>query len=132
MDWGIAQEYCWDQGGYLAEIMSREEESLLDKLLIEGTSYWIGFYQISVMKVFQIKTNKFFKSALGVYRWEESHKEAEYTYWAPANEPNGGTGSNCILKTYMNEHPGWHDFVCSDSNHGDGYGEQHALCQILK
>ena len=47
MDWGVAQEYCWGLGGYLAEIMSRDEEDLLDTFLIEGTSYWIGLTDLS-------------------------------------------------------------------------------------
>ena len=33
--------------GYLAEIMSSEEENLLDKYLIEGTSYWLGLADLS-------------------------------------------------------------------------------------
>ena len=47
MDWGIAQEYCWGHGGYLAEILSRDEEDLLDKFLIGGTSYWLGLTDLS-------------------------------------------------------------------------------------
>ena len=34
MNWGIAQEYCWGKGGYLAEIMSRDEEDLLDGTIL--------------------------------------------------------------------------------------------------
>ena len=36
------QEYCWGIGGFLAEIMSQEEEAFLDSFLIEGISYWVG------------------------------------------------------------------------------------------
>ena len=39
---GEAKEYCWSIGGYLAEIITEEEESLLDNYLISGISYWIG------------------------------------------------------------------------------------------
>ena len=58
MDWGTAQEvglnfrfmfnfendfqFCWEQGGYLAEIMSAQEEILLDTFLVEGITYWLG------------------------------------------------------------------------------------------
>ena len=42
MNWGTAQEYCWGHGGYLAEIMSKDEEDLLETFLIEGTTYWLG------------------------------------------------------------------------------------------
>ena len=47
MDWGVSQEYCWGKGANLAEIMSREEETLLDTFLIKGTSYWIGLTDMS-------------------------------------------------------------------------------------
>ena len=36
------QEYCWGIGGYLAEILSAEEEAFLDSFLLEGISYWTG------------------------------------------------------------------------------------------
>ena len=42
MNWGEAKRYCLGQGGYLAEIMSREEEELLDTYLVAGISYWLG------------------------------------------------------------------------------------------
>ena len=38
----IYLQYCWDQGGYLAEITSAEEEALIDTFLIDGTSFWLG------------------------------------------------------------------------------------------
>ena len=44
MNWGEAQRYCWGIGGHLAEILSREEEELLDTFLIGGTSYWLGLH----------------------------------------------------------------------------------------
>ena len=47
MDWGIAQEYCWGIGSYLAEIMAAEEETLLDTFLIKGTQYWLGLSDLS-------------------------------------------------------------------------------------
>ena len=36
MSWDEAQRYCWGVGGHLAEIMSREEEELLDTFLVGG------------------------------------------------------------------------------------------------
>ena len=41
-------QYCWEQGGYLAEITSKEEEDLIDTLLIDGIHYWIGLTDIFV------------------------------------------------------------------------------------
>ena len=47
MNWGMAQEYCWGQGGYLAEIMSQNEENLLETFLVEGATYWLGLTDFS-------------------------------------------------------------------------------------
>ena len=42
MNWADAQIYCRETGGFLAEILSKEEEILLDTFLIDGISYWLG------------------------------------------------------------------------------------------
>ena len=42
MNWADAERYCRKIGGFLAEIMSEEDEFLLDNFLIGGTSYWLG------------------------------------------------------------------------------------------
>ena len=42
MNWTDSRDYCRGQGGYLAEIMSKEEETLLDTFLVTGYDYWIG------------------------------------------------------------------------------------------
>ena len=42
MNWADAQIYCRETGGFLAEILSKEEEILLDTFLIGGKSYWLG------------------------------------------------------------------------------------------
>ena len=62
MNWGVAQEYCWSTGGYLAEIMSRNEEDLLDTFLIEGTSYWLGLTDLSREGSIRILDLQMFKS----------------------------------------------------------------------
>ena len=67
---------------------------------------------------------------IGVYRWEESHMEAEYTNWAP-NQPNESSDQNCVWKTYFHDLPGWHDAHCPWTSFR-GYGEIHALCQTAK
>ena len=40
-------QYCWSEGGYLAEILDVQEEILLDTFLIEGTSYWLGLSDLA-------------------------------------------------------------------------------------
>ena len=42
------QQFCWDQGGYLVEITSAEEEALLDSLYGFGHIYWIGLSDLDV------------------------------------------------------------------------------------
>merc|ERR1712062_718716 len=99
-----------------AEIMSVQEELLLDTFLIEGTTYWLALTDLAHE---------------GTYRWQESHSVADYVNWAP-NEPSGSTDTNCIWKTYYPAYTGWHDAGCSSSSY-DGYGqEMHALCETAK
>ena len=42
MNWFTAQQFCWDNGGYLAEIFSAEEEARIESFLPCDLSYWIG------------------------------------------------------------------------------------------
>ena len=42
LTWYDAQYYCFAQGGFLAEIMSGAEETLLDSFLSEAGTYWLG------------------------------------------------------------------------------------------
>ena len=60
---------------------------------------------------------------------------ANYTNWAKGQtngQPNGNDAQNCVWKTYQKQYPGWHDAYCTDTNYANGYGEQHALCQMKK
>jgi len=112
MNWGEAKRYCLGQGGHLAEIMSREQENLLDTFLIEGISYWLGLTTEHKLK-------------LGV--WEEIGQVVKYKNFANG-EPDSG-GPSCIWKSYHLTRPGWHDANCDWDNYGHGYGTSHALCQ---
>ena len=115
--------------------MSPEEELLLDTFLIEGTSYWLGLTDLAHEGSTLNTTIEIIYDLVnfaGTYRWQESHKVAEYVNWAP-NEPTGSTEWNCIFKTYHPTRPGWHDTQCSRSSHDDnGYGQIHALCEAAK
>ena len=35
-------QYCWDQGGYLTELFTAQEEGALDQILLDGGQYWLG------------------------------------------------------------------------------------------
>ena len=113
LTWFEAQEFCYQNEGYLAEITSNEEDSLLDKFLLEDLQYWIGLSDIA---------NE------GTWVWQDSHMIAEYTNWAP-HQPNYFAGENCALKAlWLYEgKPGWHNFGCAHSIGGST--AIHALCE---
>merc|ERR1712241_348788 len=110
MDWGTAQEYCWYQGGYLAEITSAEEETLLNTFLMDGIVYWLGLTDLAHE---------------GTFRWQESHHVAEYTNWAPS-QPNGIDDNDCVWKSFHYDLPGWDDVPCTWTSQ-EGWGQIHAL-----
>merc|ERR1712227_886336 len=98
MDLGTAQEYCWINGGQLAEFSSINEEIAVEQILLRDVSYWIGLSDFSHE---------------GTWRWQESHDIPSYTNWQPG-QPNGGTSQNCAMKTFFkNEHGKWHDVACT-------------------
>merc|ERR1712154_404192 len=80
--WFEAQVYCWDQGGYLAEVTSEEEFSLLEKYFLQdGVYYWIGLSDVA---------------SEGEFRWMESHGVLDWANWA-SNEPNNNGGDeDCV------------------------------------
>ena len=47
MSWFAAQEFCWNNGGYLVEIDSAEEEQLIEQILPLDLHYWIGLNDLS-------------------------------------------------------------------------------------
>ena len=71
-----------------------------------------------------------------MYRWEESHEEAEYTNWAPG-EPDTADDPeiyDCVWKNFgkgLQYGPGWHSLPCTYID--DYYGsEPHALCEASR
>jgi len=112
--WEYAQQFCWDQGGYLAEITSAEEESALDEILGHITTYWIGLSD---------------RETEGSYIWSESGQEADYTNWAEGQPDDAhAPAEDCIFKSKDAEHLGWSD---SDCGRVSVWGDPiHALCEI--
>ena len=39
-------QFCWDKGGYLAEVTSAEEQLALDSFLLNGADFWLGLSDI--------------------------------------------------------------------------------------
>ena len=35
-------QFCWEQGGYLAEVTSAEEQEAVDLFLLNGADFWLG------------------------------------------------------------------------------------------
>merc|ERR1712215_338747 len=97
--WFEAQEYCWTQGGYLAEITSAAENELLRVGLLDmNTDFWIGLEDFAHE---------------GTWRWAESHQKASWTNWN-TGEPNSHSGDeDCVT---MSSQPGrecrWLDTPC--------------------
>ena len=42
----ISCQFCWDNGGYLAEFLSFKEETQADDILSKDLHYWIGLTDI--------------------------------------------------------------------------------------
>jgi len=113
LNWYQAQEECWGQGGFLAEIKSEEQQKSLEEILPYDINFWIGLNDIA---------NE------GVFVWAESHESADYNNWA-SNEPDNGHGSEDCVQ--MNGRPQdqfeWNDLSC---DRVEAYDLQvHALCQ---
>ena len=106
----VSQDLC--QEGFLAEITSYEEEALLDTLLLEDIEYWIGLSDFA---------------SEGTWIWQNSHKHANYTNWAPS-QPDAPE-CDCAFKSYKLHYggQGWHNFDCTYDTWHDGI---HALCEV--
>jgi len=66
MNWFAAQEFCALQGGYLAEIKSEEETSIINEFLSSDQYHWIGLNDLSHP---------------GTWSWKASYEMADYTNW---------------------------------------------------
>lgn len=50
--WFLAQQFCWSHGGYLAEILTQQEEDSLDQYLMHDVAYWIGLSDITAEGIY--------------------------------------------------------------------------------
>merc|ERR1719333_1407566 len=69
-NWYQAQEDCWAQGGYLAEVTSAEEEAALNEVINPDLQYWIGLND---------------EEQEGSFLWAESQQVASYPCWLSAH-----------------------------------------------
>merc|ERR1711973_714537 len=113
MNWFQAQQFCAENGGYLAEILSQSEQSNLEALLKIGQykNYWIGLSDLAYE---------------GKYEWQHSFTPlGEYNNWAPT-QPDGQGNEDCVRLCHGWDW-GWADWICDYNLHGSD--EIHALCQ---
>ena len=107
-------QYCWVNGGHLAEFFSSEEEEAIDAILNRDIAYWFGLSDLAHE---------------GTRRWQESHQLPEYSNWL-SGQPNGD--GDCGYKTFWGSNDGeWADVDCSVNSIVD-HGHAHALCQREK
>merc|ERR1719278_247456 len=82
MNWYSAQEFCWENGGYLAEFFSSKEEAGVDDILATDLDYWIGLTDFA---------------SEGVWKWQESRTEAQYVNWDQSQPDNANNGNeDCV------------------------------------
>ena len=116
-------QFCWNNGGYLAEFFSSKEEARVEDILATDLDYWIGLTdrQTEGMKrKGKIKPTRF----SGVWKWQESRTEAEYVNWGHG-EPNNYRGNeDCVHKGNEDYGRLWNDRPCDN--------DSHALCQAPK
>ena len=108
----------------MVEFFSSQEEARVDDILATDISYWIGladFASEGTSWKGKIKTNRILS---GVWKWQESHTEAEYVNWAQG-QPNSDLGNqDCVQKDNRSSEL-WNDRECEDN-------DAHALCQAQK
>ena len=108
---GWSLQFCWEHGGYLAEIKTSEIEQELDEVLLHEVEYWIGLTDLDSQETFY---------------WAESGEEATYFNWG-ARQPDNNRNEDCVFKSLTVQHSGWQDMICTHDN--SYFMDLHALCQ---
>ena len=93
---GWTLQFCWELGGYLAEIKTSEIEQELDQVLLHEVEYWIGLTDLDSQETFY---------------WAESGEEATYFNWG-ARQPDNNRDEDCVFKSLTVQHSGWQDMIC--------------------
>jgi len=108
MSWYAAREFCWQRGGYLAEIKSSSEETAIERALSRDDNFWLGLSDLS---------------SEGTWVWDESHDGVDFNNWA-SDQPQGD--GDCGFKSFYEGRTGWHDYNC---DYNDWHYPIHALCE---
>merc|ERR1719347_713907 len=110
LTWYQAQEYCGTNGGYLAEINTSAEQSLLSASLSSSGYYWLGLSDLAHH---------------GTYTWQHSYTPPTVTYWGQG-EPDGGE-QHCVFLWGGHQYQ-WADYECDKAASGGGK-DIFALCE---
>merc|ERR1712198_685701 len=116
LNWFQAQEHCWENNAFLAEIKTERQQKSLEAILMQDIHYWIGLNDIA---------NE------GTFRWAESHQMLEYSNWN-AGQPDDAEyydGEDCVHISGKSGHNyKWNDLHCTWTGIWDI--PTHALCQL--
>ena len=117
MNYYMAKTACEARSGYLAEVDTDEENSVLqaEKERLGLRNLWIGLNDLDNQ---------------GVWRWSRYRREAIFTAFA-YNQPSSRNGPlHCILFNQSNE---WSNFDCYKRSTENSSSKQYhigALCEI--
>ena len=100
-------QFCAGTGGWLAEILSAEEQSSINQILQHGKRYWIGLTDSGVE---------------GQFVWQHSSRPLDWADWSAGN-PDNTNNQDCVN---VGHGP---DFKWDDDNCYDNYA-LYALCQF--
>jgi len=115
MSWSEAEQFCTEKKGFLAEIESSSEQSIIEGML-DGNAkattrnIWIGLKRVECNFVWQHSGNQL--------------ESTSYKDWQTGEPNNAGGSEDCgeIHKTDSRKEWGWNDKKCSGH-------DIHALCE---
>ena len=98
-------------GGYLAEIKSAEEFTILrESILMPHSSYWIGLTDEDRCNFFELNNHS--KHLLeGTWKWSESGIVASWTHWN-SGEPDSQNGNEDCAAMLDSVSHAWIDVSC--------------------
>ena len=109
-------QFCAEKEGYLAEIVTKVEQTNMNAILDTDSCYWMGLTDLA---------------AEGKFVWQHSFSPlGEYTNWFPGQPDNFNGDEDCVYQKYI-DNWGWNDAIC-ESNANYECVSIHALCQSYK